>query len=154
MDVISINCSFSRYLYDKVEKIASLNKYDIVFFPDLMKNEISKETSIGLSMNNSLGKGELLKNEDINSLITNEILALKSRKIIIMGYPKTKTQFELLNEILNNKYDNIRFTGIFSATDKRKENIEQDKILKECFREKGRYIELSNFDDFLGDFIK
>ena len=72
---------------------------------DLLREEIKKETPLGLKITSIVNSGSLVSDDIINSLIEN-IVSNKdyNRKIIFDGYPRNLSQAKNLNNLLL-KYD-------------------------------------------------
>ena len=72
---------------------------------DLLREEISKKTTLGLKIASIVNSGVLVSDEIINSLIENIVSNKEhSKKIIFDGYPRNLSQAENLNSLLH-KYD-------------------------------------------------
>jgi len=76
---------------------------------DLLREEISNKTSLGLKITSIVNSGSLVSNDIINSLIEN-IVSNKNyqNRIIFDGYPRNLSQAENLNKLLlkyNQKID-------------------------------------------------
>ena len=72
---------------------------------DLLREEISKKTSLGLKITSIVNSGSLVSDEIINSLIENVVSNENYRnKIIFDGYPRNLSQAQNLNELLS-KYN-------------------------------------------------
>jgi len=68
---------------------------------DMLREEISKESEIGLLVNDIMQSGKLVSDEIVFDLITNKLSNLNS-PFILDGFPRTLKQAELLNELFNN----------------------------------------------------
>ena len=72
---------------------------------DLLREEINKETSLGLKITSIVNSGSLVSDDIINSLIENIVSnQTYKNKIIFDGYPRNLPQAENLNKLLL-KYD-------------------------------------------------
>ena len=69
---------------------------------DLLREEISKKTNLGLKIASIVNSGVLVSDEIINSLIENIVSNKEhSKKIIFDGYPRNLSQAENLNSLLH-----------------------------------------------------
>jgi len=69
---------------------------------DLLRNEIKKETDLGIEIEDIISKGNFASDEIVNKLLKNTILNLKFRdRIIFDGYPRSIDQAKNLDLILN-----------------------------------------------------
>ncbi len=68
---------------------------------DLLRNEIKKNTKLGIEIEAIISKGNFVSDEIINKLLKNIIINLKFRdRIIFDGYPRTIEQVKYLDLIL------------------------------------------------------
>ena len=90
---------------------------------DLLRNEVKKKTDIGKDIENIISKGDFATDEIVNELIKN-IISEPSRKnkLIFDGYPRSLSQAENLDTLLNNTNQKIDF--IFFL------NVNKNTILK------------------------
>lgn len=68
---------------------------------DMLREEISKESSIGLKIKDIISKGNLVSDEIVFELITNKLRTI-DKPFILDGFPRTYNQAKLLDELLNN----------------------------------------------------
>ena len=98
---------------DKISKHYNLFK---VSTGDLLRNEISKKSSIGVAIEDTIKKGNFVSDSIINNLVE-KILAEKKYKnsLIFDGYPRTINQAKNLESLLiksNQKIDFIFFLNV------------------------------------------
>ncbi len=67
---------------------------------DMLREEINKETSLGLEIKEILAKGNLVNDEIVNKLIENKLKNIAG-PFILDGYPRTLEQAEYLNNLFN-----------------------------------------------------
>ena len=75
--------------------------YEHISTGDMLREEISKESEIGLVVKDIIAKGNLVSDEIVFKLITNKLSNL-DKPFILDGFPRTIKQAELLDELLNN----------------------------------------------------
>lgn len=71
--------------------------YTIITAGDLLRNEKKSGSEIGKKINNLIGKGNLVPDELISELVSNEINKTKER-YILDGFPRTIKQGEFLEK--------------------------------------------------------
>ena len=75
---------------------------------DLLRNEIKKQTNLGIDIEKNINNGEFVSNEIINTLLKQSIFKLKFRdRIIFDGYPRNLLQAKNLKKILIEFKQNI-----------------------------------------------
>ena len=111
---------------------------------DLLRNEVKKKTDIGKDIENIISKGDFATDEIVNELIKN-IISEPSRKnkLIFDGYPRSLSQAENLDTLLNNTNQKIDF--IFFL------NVNKNTIIKRI--EKRKILE-KRADDNLNTILK
>lgn len=67
---------------------------------DMLREEIAKESEIGLIVKDIIAKGNLVSDDIVFKLITNRLSNL-DKPFILDGFPRTIKQAELLDELLN-----------------------------------------------------
>ena len=68
---------------------------------DLLREEMAKKTTIGLSIQNDMDKGNLVSDEVITTLLKNRITSKDCLNgFILDGYPRTLEQAKLYNNLL------------------------------------------------------
>ena len=75
--------------------------YEHISTGDMLREEISKESEIGLVVKDIMAKGNLVSDEIVFKLLTNKLSNL-DKPFILDGFPRTIKQAELLDELLNN----------------------------------------------------
>lgn len=68
---------------------------------DLLREEIKKGNELGEKIQEIISKGELVSDEIITELLTNELKSIKDEKFILDGYPRNLAQAETLNNIFS-----------------------------------------------------
>jgi len=68
---------------------------------DLLREEIKKNTDLGIRIEKIISKGELVSDEIITELLKNELNKYKDKKFILDGYPRNIAQAETLNKIFD-----------------------------------------------------
>ncbi len=106
---------------------------------DLLRNEVKKKTDIGKDIENIISKGDFATDEIVNELIKNIISEpSKKNKLIFDGYPRSLSQAENLDILLNNTNQKIDF--IFFL------NVNKNTIIKRI--EKRKILEKRADDNF------
>ena len=99
---------------------------------DLLRNEVKNKTEIGKDIENIISKGDFATDEIVNELIKKVIFDPKKKnKLIFDGYPRSLSQAENLDELLNQSNQQIDF--IFFLNVKKKtiiQRIEKRKVLE------------------------
>ncbi len=73
---------------------------------DMLREEISKKSKLGLEIEDIMAKGNLVSDEIVFELIKNKLNNLKS-SFILDGFPRTINQAQMLDKLLNElKIDN------------------------------------------------
>ena len=67
---------------------------------DMLREEINKETALGLEIKEILAKGNLVNDDVVNKLIENKFKNIIG-PFILDGYPRTLEQAEYLNNLFN-----------------------------------------------------
>ena len=115
----------SKYLVHK------LNNFQ-VSTGDILREEIKKNSDIGLQITNNMNDGKFVSDEIVNGLIENLIDdSQKKNKLIFDGYPRSLSQAKYLDFLLDNsnqKIDHIFFLNVNKDTII--ERIEKRKILE------------------------
>ena len=71
---------------------------------DLLREEMSKKTEIGLSIQSDMDKGNLVSDEVITTLLKNRIIKSDCKKgFILDGYPRNLAQAKRLDEFITQK---------------------------------------------------
>ena len=99
---------------------------------DLLRNEVKNKTDVGKVIENIISKGDFATDEIVNDLIKKVIFdPNKKNKLIFDGYPRSLSQAENLDILLNESSQKIDF--IFFLDVKKEtiiERIEKRKILE------------------------
>ena len=115
----------AKYLVNK------LNAFQIST-GDLLREEINKDTNIGKKIINDMNDGKFVNDEIVNQLIENLISdPIKKNKLIFDGYPRSLSQAQNLNKLLNSSNQKIDFV-LFLNVDKETiiKRIEKRKIIE------------------------
>lgn len=83
-----------------------INKYGLVHLStgDLLRNEISNSTELGLQAKSIMDRGELVSDEIVIGMIENKVDANPNANgFIFDGFPRTKAQAEALDDLLQKK---------------------------------------------------
>ena len=83
-----------------------INKYGLVHLStgDLLRNEISNGTELGLQAKAIMDRGELVSDEIVIGMIENKVDASPNANgFIFDGFPRTKAQAEALDDLLQKK---------------------------------------------------
>ena len=111
---------------------------------DILRNEITRNTQIGKRIINDMNDGKFVSDEIVNKLIKNIVHdPQKKNKLIFDGYPRSLSQAENLNIILNET--NQKIDLIFFL------NVSKDTIIQ---RIKKRKIIENRSDDDLNTILK
>ena len=99
---------------------------------EMLRNEIQKNSDIGKKITNDMNDGKFVSDEIVNELIKDVISdPLKQNKLIFDGYPRSITQAQNLNLLLDKssqKIDYIFFLNVNKETIIKR--IEKRKILE------------------------
>ena len=111
---------------------------------EMLRNEIQKNSDIGKKITNDMNEGKFVSDEIINELIKDVISdPLKQNKLIFDGYPRSITQAQNLNLLLDNSSQKIDY--IFFL------NVNKETIIKRI--EKRKALEKRS-DDELNTILK
>ena len=121
----------SKYLVNKLKAVQ-------ISTGDLLREEIKKNSDIGLAITSDMKNGKFISDDIVNKLIENLVCdPLKKNKLIFDGYPRSLSQAKNLQELLkksNQRIDLILFL-----------NVDKETILKRL--EKRKIIENRSDDD-------
>ncbi len=67
---------------------------------DLLREEITKQTTIGLEIKDIIASGKLVNDDIVHNLIKNKLINV-SKPFILDGYPRTIYQANLLDDLFN-----------------------------------------------------
>ena len=88
---------------------------------DLLRNEISRNTQLGLEAKKIIDKGELVPDEVVIAMISSALDANPAAKgFLFDGFPRTEAQSEALDELLEQKNTEI---GVVLALDVSEEEL-------------------------------
>jgi len=105
---------------------------------DMLREEIKKDSEIGKKIINDMNDGKFVNDEIVNALMKNVIFdPTKKNKLIFDGYPRSLSQAENLDLLLNSSNQKIDF--IFFL------NVNKDTIIKRI--EKRKILEKRSDDD-------
>ena len=105
---------------------------------DMLRNEIQKNSEIGRKIINDMDEGKFVNDEIVNKLIENVIFdEQKKNKLIFDGYPRSLSQAENLERLLNHTKKKSDF--IFFL------NVDKNTIIKRI--EKRKTLEKRSDDD-------
>ena len=111
---------------------------------DMLRNEIKIDSEIGKKINQDMNDGKFINDDIVNELIKNVVFDSKKKgKLIFDGYPRSLSQAENLNIMLENSKQIIDF--IFFL------NVDKETIIKRV--EKRKIIE-NRTDDNLETILK
>ena len=119
-----------------------VKKFDLfqVSTGDLLRDEVKKESQIGKEIKNIISKGDFATDEIVNELIKKIVNdPQKKNKLIFDGYPRSLSQAEKLDELLNRSNQKINF--IFFL------NVKKNTIIKRI--EKRKILEKRSDDNLL-----
>lgn len=87
----------SKYLVEKYN-------YQHISTGDLLREEISKNTDLGIQINEIISSGKLVSDDIVITLLKNRLnsIDLNNNSFIIDGFPRTLNQAKMLDEALNN----------------------------------------------------
>ncbi len=96
---------------------------------DLLRNEVKMMTDIGKDIENIISKGDFATDEIVNELIKKIIFdPQKKNKLIFDGYPRSLTQAENLDVLMNKSNQKIDFVFFL--------NVKKDTIMKRIEKRK------------------
>ena len=111
---------------------------------EMLRNEIKNNSEIGIRIINDMNDGKFVSDEIVNKLIKNVIFdPQKKNKLIFDGYPRSLSQAQNLDLLLNSSNQKIDF--IFFL------NVNKDTIIKRI--EKRKILE-KRLDDELNTTLK
>ena len=105
---------------------------------DMLRDEIKKDSEIGRKIIQDMNDGKFVNDEIVNNLIKNVIFdTQKKHKLIFDGYPRSLSQAQNLEKLLNNS--NQKINVIFFL------NVNKETIIKRI--EKRKILEKRSDDD-------
>ncbi len=122
-----------------VNIVETFNLYQ-VSTGDLLRNEVKNQTSIGRDIENIISKGDFATDEIVNELIKKVVHdPQKKNNLVFDGYPRSLSQAENLDKLLNETNQKIDF--IFFL------NVKKDTIIKRI--EKRKILEKRSDDNLV-----
>ena len=78
--------------------------YSHISTGDLLREEVAKQTELGIQINDIMKEGKLVDDDIVKTLLENSLTILKkeNKPFIIDGFPRTLNQARMLVDILNN----------------------------------------------------
>ena len=126
-----------------IKIVKTFNLYQIST-GDLLRNEVKNQTPIGKDIENIISKGDFATDEIVNELIKSVVHdPQKKNNLIFDGYPRSLSQAQNLDKLLNDSNQKIDF--IFFL------NVKKDTIIKRI--EKRKILE-KRADDNLSTILK
>ena len=105
---------------------------------DMLRDEIQKDSEIGKKIINDMNDGKFVNDEIVNKLIESVVFDTKKKnKLIFDGYPRSLSQAQNLDALLNKSNQKINF--IFFL------NVNKETIVKRI--EKRKILEKRSDDD-------
>ena len=95
-------------------------KYSLIHLStgDLLRDEISRGTALGLQAKSIMDKGELVSDEIVIGMIGSKLDSNKTAKgFIFDGFPRTQAQAKALDELLESKKSSITLMIAMEVTD-------------------------------------
>ena len=111
--------------------VKKLNNFQIST-GEILRNEIQKNSEIGKRIVNDMNDGKFVSDNVVNKIIKNLISdPIKKNKLIFDGYPRSLSQAQNLNKLLNSSNQKIDFV-LFLNVDKETiiKRIEKRKIIE------------------------
>ena len=132
------------------------DKYDVCHFStgNLLRDEVKKETDIGLKVKSILGSGGLVDDSIVNGIVEHRIGDAVSGydAVILDGYPRTKKQAVVLDGMLDGTLkSSIRVVEIDVDEDEVVARISGRKVCSQCGK---TYGPLDEFCSCGGDLVK
>lgn len=75
--------------------------YNHISTGDLLREEVSKKTDLGIQLNEIMSSGKLVDDNTVLTLLDNKLSSLSSGNFIIDGFPRTINQAEMLEELFS-----------------------------------------------------
>jgi len=117
----------SRFIEKQLE-----NEFEFrsVNFAEIAKSNINEKSKLGIEANSFIKKGEYIPSSIFHKMVVNKIEELNTDKILLISYPKTEEQLELLNDYTNSI--NANYTGAYYVrTINTEQNFNKDeKMMK------------------------
>ena len=119
-----------------------VNKFNLyqISTGDLLRNEVRNQTDIGKDIEDIISKGDFATDEIVNELIKNVISdPVKKNKLIFDGYPRSLSQAQNLDKLLNKSNQKIDFVFFL--------NVNKETIIKRI--EKRKLLEKRSDDNLV-----
>ena len=119
-----------------------VNKFNLyqISTGDLLRNEVKNQTDIGKDIEDIISKGDFATDEIVNELIKNVISdPAKKNKLIFDGYPRSLSQAQNLDKLLNKSNQKIDFVFFL--------NVKKETIIKRI--EKRKLLEKRSDDNLV-----
>lgn len=114
-------------------------KFEHLSTGDMLRDEIRRETDIGLQAKKIIDNGQLVPDEIVAEMVRNRIKNLKnSTGIIFDGFPRTIAQAQKLDEIMNSENQEISMMIAI--------NVDDEEIIKRIL-ERGKISQRSDDQD-------
>lgn len=92
------------------EELSKLYNIEHISTGDMLREEIKKESELGIEVKGLLAEGKLVSDEIVTKLIKNKLSSDECKNgAILDGYPRTENQAESLSNILKELEKNIDF---------------------------------------------
>ena len=133
----------SKYLVKKLNGIQ-------ISTGDMLREEIKKNSEIGKKITKDMNEGKFVNDEIVNKLIKSVVFdPQKKNKLIFDGYPRTLSQAENLNLLLDNSDQNIDFIFFLNVNKSTiMKRIEKRKILEKRLDDDSATI-LKRYDTYM-----
>lgn len=83
-------------------KLKEEYSYNHLSTGDMLRNAIDAKTDIGLQVKNIIDKGDLVSDDIMIKIISDELAKLDGKPFILDGFPRTLNQAEALDKIIDN----------------------------------------------------
>ena len=121
----------AKYLVDKLKNFQ-------ISTGEILRNEIKKDTETGKKIIKNMDEGKFVNDKIVNDLVKNLVLdPQKKDRLIFDGYPRSLSQAENLNLLLENSNQKIDFILFL--------NVNKETIIKRI--EKRKILEKRSDDD-------
>jgi len=117
---------------------------------DLLRDEIKKDTEIGRKIINDMNDGKFVNDEIVNQLIEKVVFdPQKKNKLIFDGYPRSISQAQNLDLLLNKSHQKLNFIFFLNVTKETiVKRIEKRKILEKRSDDDSKTI-LKRYDKYM-----
>lgn len=122
----------SNKLITCLEKKLSQQDIQYLSTGDLIRDEIKKESQIGVCIKQFVQSGELVPDYVVDKLIANALTTSNQTLGILDGYPRTEKQLDFLGHLLTGK--NVSVLTVFRDTpeDVIKERVSKRRVCAQC----------------------